>query len=135
MTEAEAIARAPACAAAPRFRPRDWRRRLETFDADAKAARPWDDVLADLKARRPPACWQRREIERRTADPSCCRPTFAHCPAGKVAVGGDLSSMGQDPGQSSRISRAMMLLLLRGVYSYVTTTQPQMPESLWKPCA
>jgi hypothetical protein len=27
--------------------------RLETFDEDAKAARPWDDVLADLKARRP----------------------------------------------------------------------------------
>jgi len=29
------------------------RRRLETFDEDAKAARPWEDVLADLKARRP----------------------------------------------------------------------------------
>jgi hypothetical protein len=29
------------------------RRRLETFDDDAKAARPWRDVLADLKARRP----------------------------------------------------------------------------------
>jgi hypothetical protein len=29
------------------------RRRLETFDEDAKAARPWQDVLADLKARRP----------------------------------------------------------------------------------
>ena len=28
------------------------RERLETFDEDAKAARPWDDVLADLKARR-----------------------------------------------------------------------------------
>jgi len=28
-------------------------RRLETFDDDAKAARPWEDVLADLKARRP----------------------------------------------------------------------------------
>jgi hypothetical protein len=28
-------------------------RRLETFDEDAKAARPWEDVLADLKARRP----------------------------------------------------------------------------------
>jgi len=28
-------------------------RRLETFDEDAKAARPWQDVLADLKARRP----------------------------------------------------------------------------------
>ena len=27
--------------------------RLETFDEDAKAARPWEDVLADLKARRP----------------------------------------------------------------------------------
>jgi hypothetical protein len=27
--------------------------RLETFDEDAKAARPWRDVLADLKARRP----------------------------------------------------------------------------------
>jgi hypothetical protein len=26
--------------------------RLETFDEDAKAARPWEDVLADLKARR-----------------------------------------------------------------------------------
>jgi hypothetical protein len=33
------------------------RKRLETFDEDAKAARPWEDVLADLKARRslPPA--------------------------------------------------------------------------------
>ena len=29
------------------------RERLETFDEDAKAARPWEDVLADLKARRP----------------------------------------------------------------------------------
>ena len=29
------------------------RRRLETFEKDAKAARPWQDVLADLKARRP----------------------------------------------------------------------------------
>jgi hypothetical protein len=29
------------------------RRRLETFDDDATAARPWRDVLADLKARRP----------------------------------------------------------------------------------
>jgi len=29
------------------------RRRLETFDEDAKAARPWQDVLVDLKARRP----------------------------------------------------------------------------------
>jgi hypothetical protein len=29
------------------------RRRLETFDEDARAARPWQDVLADLKARRP----------------------------------------------------------------------------------
>ena len=29
------------------------RKRLETFDDDAKAARPWQDVLADLKARRP----------------------------------------------------------------------------------
>ena len=29
------------------------RRRLETFDEDAKAARPWQDVLADLKTRRP----------------------------------------------------------------------------------
>jgi hypothetical protein len=28
------------------------RRRLETFDEDAKAARPWEDVLADLRARR-----------------------------------------------------------------------------------
>ncbi len=28
------------------------RERLETFDEDAKAARPWDDVLADLKAHR-----------------------------------------------------------------------------------
>ena len=28
------------------------RRRLETFDEDAKAARPAQDVLADLKARR-----------------------------------------------------------------------------------
>jgi hypothetical protein len=28
------------------------RRRLETFDEDAKVARPWQDVLADLKARR-----------------------------------------------------------------------------------
>jgi hypothetical protein len=29
------------------------RERLETFDEDAKAARPCEDVLADLKARRP----------------------------------------------------------------------------------
>ena len=29
------------------------RERLETFDEDAKVARPWEDVLADLKARRP----------------------------------------------------------------------------------
>ena len=29
------------------------RERLETFDEDAKAARPWGEVLADLKARRP----------------------------------------------------------------------------------
>jgi hypothetical protein len=29
------------------------RRRLETFDDDATAARPWRDVPADLKARRP----------------------------------------------------------------------------------
>ena len=29
------------------------RDRLKTFDEDAKAARPWDDVLADLKARKP----------------------------------------------------------------------------------
>ena len=29
------------------------RKRLETFDEDTKAARPWQDVLADLKARRP----------------------------------------------------------------------------------
>jgi hypothetical protein len=29
------------------------RRRMETFDDDVKAARPWQDVLADLKARRP----------------------------------------------------------------------------------
>ena len=29
------------------------RKRLETFDEDAKTARPWEDVLADLKARRP----------------------------------------------------------------------------------
>jgi hypothetical protein len=28
------------------------RRRLETFDEDVRAARPWQDVLADLKARR-----------------------------------------------------------------------------------
>jgi hypothetical protein len=28
------------------------RKRLETFDEDAKAARPWQDVLSDLKARR-----------------------------------------------------------------------------------
>jgi hypothetical protein len=27
--------------------------RLETFDEDATAARPWEDVLADLKTRRP----------------------------------------------------------------------------------
>jgi hypothetical protein len=30
------------------------RERLETFDEDAKAARPWEDVLADLK--RPARC-------------------------------------------------------------------------------
>jgi hypothetical protein len=29
------------------------RERLETFDEDANAARPWEDVLADLKARLP----------------------------------------------------------------------------------
>ena len=29
------------------------RERLETFEQDAKVARPWSDVLADLKARRP----------------------------------------------------------------------------------
>ena len=29
------------------------RERLETFDEDANTARPWEDVLADLKARRP----------------------------------------------------------------------------------
>ena len=29
------------------------RDRLKTFDADAKAARPWEDVLSDLKARKP----------------------------------------------------------------------------------
>jgi hypothetical protein len=29
------------------------RDRLKTFDEDAKASRPWEDVLADLKARRP----------------------------------------------------------------------------------
>ena len=29
------------------------RERLETFDEDAKVARPWEDVLVDLKARRP----------------------------------------------------------------------------------
>ena len=29
------------------------RERLETFDEDAKAARRWEDVLADLKAHRP----------------------------------------------------------------------------------
>ena len=29
------------------------RKRLETFDEDAKGARPWEDVLADLKAHRP----------------------------------------------------------------------------------
>lgn len=28
------------------------RERLDTFDEDAKAARPWEDVLEDLKARR-----------------------------------------------------------------------------------
>jgi hypothetical protein len=27
--------------------------RLETFDEDVKSARPWEEVLADLKARRP----------------------------------------------------------------------------------
>jgi hypothetical protein len=29
------------------------RERLETFDEDAKTARSWEDVLADLKAHRP----------------------------------------------------------------------------------
>jgi hypothetical protein len=29
------------------------RNRFETFEADARAARRWEDVLADLKARRP----------------------------------------------------------------------------------
>ena len=29
------------------------RERLETFDEDAKVARQWEDVLVDLKARRP----------------------------------------------------------------------------------
>jgi hypothetical protein len=29
------------------------RERLETFDKDAQATRPWENVLADLKARRP----------------------------------------------------------------------------------
>ena len=29
------------------------RDRLETFDEDAKTARQWEDVLADLKARPP----------------------------------------------------------------------------------
>ena len=29
------------------------RDRLKTFDEDAKAARPWEDVLVDLKARKP----------------------------------------------------------------------------------
>ena len=29
------------------------RERLKTFDEDAKAARQWEDVLADLKARHP----------------------------------------------------------------------------------
>ena len=29
------------------------RRRMATFDEDVKAARPWEDVLADLRARRP----------------------------------------------------------------------------------
>ncbi len=29
------------------------RDRLKTFDEDAKAARPWLDVLADLKVRKP----------------------------------------------------------------------------------
>ena len=29
------------------------RERLETFNEDARAARPWEDVLADLNARRP----------------------------------------------------------------------------------
>ena len=29
------------------------RDRLKTFDEDAKAARPWEDALADLKARKP----------------------------------------------------------------------------------
>jgi len=29
------------------------RDRLKTFNEDAKAARPWEDVLADLKARKP----------------------------------------------------------------------------------
>ena len=29
------------------------RDRLKTFDEDAKAARPWEDVLADLQGRTP----------------------------------------------------------------------------------
>jgi hypothetical protein len=29
------------------------RERLETLNEDARAARPWEDVLADLNARRP----------------------------------------------------------------------------------
>ena len=29
------------------------RERLGTFDEDGRAARPWEDVLADLNARRP----------------------------------------------------------------------------------
>ena len=29
------------------------RERLATFDEDAKVARPWEEVLEDLKARRP----------------------------------------------------------------------------------
>jgi hypothetical protein len=29
------------------------RKRFERFDDDAKVARPWEDVLADLEARRP----------------------------------------------------------------------------------
>ena len=29
------------------------RERLETFNEDARAARPWEDVLADLNAGRP----------------------------------------------------------------------------------
>ena len=53
------------------------RKRLETFDEDAKAARPWEDVLADLKARRP--------LPRRRVEPACspqrpCRARSAGSP-------------------------------------------------------